>query len=161
MEKFQEYQETAQKKLKLADHMLVITYPLVKDPKLLLAITNNILSSIDCSIASLIHFERLFKRIPPFPDTPDGRLDIFKTKLIPKFNISRDYITLISSLREIVQEHQSSSVEFARKDKFVICSSNYRLRTLSMEDLKKYIARTKVLVNEMERLVKRDDNFPG
>ena len=42
MEKFQELREISKKKIFLADHILTQTYPLLKDPKLLLATTENI-----------------------------------------------------------------------------------------------------------------------
>ncbi|MCP3682530.1 MAG: hypothetical protein GY861_07545, partial [bacterium] len=42
MEKFQEAREKARKNINVADHMFCMTYPLVKDNRLLLAILENI-----------------------------------------------------------------------------------------------------------------------
>ena len=65
MEQFQESRDNAKKKIQIADHMLGVTYPLVKDTKLLVVIMENIFLAYTNAMAAILYHERLFKRIPP------------------------------------------------------------------------------------------------
>lgn len=156
MEEFQLARDKALKKVRVADHMLIMTYPLVKDPKLLLAVLENLFSALTNSVSSLLYYERTFKRIPIFNEDFDSKFALFKDKLVLKHNINKEYLVLIETIREMLVEHKKSPVEFSRGDRFVICSSNYRMKTISVNDIKKYVAKTKLFVADMDRLVRRD-----
>lgn len=156
MEEFQSTLQTAKNKLKVADHMFVMTYPLVKDPKLLLAVVENIFQAFEKGMSSLLYYERLFKRIPLFQETFESKFNMFRDKLVPKFKIDEEHIKVMRNLKEILLEHKKSPIEFSRKDRFVICSENYRMKTISKDDIKKYIFKAKLFVSDIERLVSRD-----
>jgi hypothetical protein len=156
MEEFQLAGENAKKTIKVADHMLIMTFPLVKDPKLLLAVTENIFASLQYAMTSLLLYERLFKRIPVFQDSFDSKFNLFKDKVAQKYNINKEYLRLIQEVREILSEHKKSPVEFSRGDRFVICSGNYRMKTIGVNELKKYIAQTKMFISDIERLVNKN-----
>ena len=64
MEKYEEIRDKAIKNIKIADHMLTQTYPLVKDPRLLLTVLENVFLSLTNAIGALLYFERLYKRVP-------------------------------------------------------------------------------------------------
>jgi hypothetical protein len=155
MERFQEARDLAIKKIRVADHMLVMTYPLVQDPKLLLAILENVLEGLTYGMSAILYYERLFKRIPPFQDEFDSKFNMFKSKIVNKHNIDKGYIRLIEELREIIKEHKKSPIEFARKDKFVICSPTYKLKTVSIKEAKDYIAKSKQFLTVMEDVLSK------
>lgn len=159
MEQFQILRDKAVQKIRVADHMLFMTYPLVKDPKLLLSIIENIFASLDYGVSSLLHHEKLFKRIPPFHDTFPSRFEIFKDKMIPKYELSPKYVKLIKDVGSIISEHKKSPVEFARKDKFVICSPCYSLKTIDTNLVKKYIFETKVFVDNVNKIVSKHEGI--
>ena len=159
MEQFQILRDKAMQKIKVADHMLFMTYPLVKDPKLLLSIIENIFASLDFSMSALLHYEKLFKQIPPFHDTFPSRFEIFKDKMIPKHRLSPNYLKLIREVQGIILEHKKSPVEFARKDKFVICSPSYSLKTVDTNLVKKYIFETKVFANSINKIVSKHEGI--
>ena len=159
MEQFQILRDKAVQKIRVADHMLFMTYPLVKDPKLLLSIVENVFASLDYGVSALLHHERLFKKIPPFHDTFPSRFEIFKDKMIPKHDLSPKYAKLIKEVQGILSEHKKSPVEFARKDKFVICSPSYSLKTIDTNLVKKYIFETKVFVNSINKIVSQHEGI--
>jgi len=159
MEQFQTERDEAIKKLKLADHMLTITYRLVQDPKLLLAVLENIYSAMEKAMSSVLHYERLFKRIPPFSDNFESKLNMFKNRIIPKYKINEGYIKSIKELREIIVEHKRSPVEFARKDKFVICSDNYRMKTISIPEIKKHVETAKLFIQNTSFIVSKNERI--
>ncbi|MBN2458814.1 hypothetical protein JXB28_00890 [Candidatus Woesearchaeota archaeon] len=159
MEEFQVLRDKAMQKIKVADHMLFMTYPLVKDPRLLLSIIENIYASLDYGIAALLHYERLFKRIPPFNDSFPSRLEVFKSKMVPKHSLSPNYIKLVADVKAILSEHKKSPIEFARKDKFIICSPSYSVKQIDISLVKKYIFETKLFVNNINRIVSKNEGI--
>ena len=59
MEKFQESIDKAKKSLNIAGHMLSVTYPLVKDPKLIPAIMENIFAAYYNAVDAILYFDLL------------------------------------------------------------------------------------------------------
>jgi len=159
MEKFQTAKHNAQKRLKIADHMLTMTYPLVKDSKLLLAVLENLFLSLTNSVASVLHYERLFKRIPPFHDTFESKFNMFRAKVVPKYKIEMEYVTMIKEIKDIIIMHKKSPVEFTRKDKFVIASESYKIKTITVEQIREYIKKTKLFIAKMEDIVSKNERI--
>jgi hypothetical protein len=159
MEKFQELILIANRKIKIADHILNVSYKLVDDPKILLSATLSIYSAIEAAMFSALEYERLFKRVPVFSDNFDSKYTVFRNKLAPKHNISNDDLKLLKDLREINEAHKKSPVEFTRKDKFVIASEDYDLKTLELKDIKIYLTRAKVFIGQMDKFVNRQNGI--
>jgi hypothetical protein len=156
MEKLREVSNRARHRVKLADHMLTQTYLLVKDPKLLLAVIENTFLALTSAMGSVLHHERMYKRIPPFVDNFENKFDIFKRKCAERHNIDKEYLSMVREIKEIIVAHKTSPVEFARKDSFVICTENYRLKTITVDQLKKYIKKTKEFVQITENIVSQN-----
>jgi len=159
MEKFQESREKARRNIMLADHMLTQTYPLIKDPKLLLAVIENIFLALTNSMATVLYYERLFKRIPPFHDNFESKFNLFKMKTAIRYNISQEYLYLMQEVKDIIIEHRKSPVEFTRENKFVICSSTYNMKTISVDQMKKYIQKTKSFLEIAESIVSKNESI--
>jgi len=143
MEEFQKYRELAAKNIKIADHILNVTYPLIEDTKLLLGVTENILMALTNTIYSLVSYERLFRRIPPYYENFDSKYNMFRVKVVPRYNIDKSYIQFIDKMRDIIRKHKESPIEFVRKDRFVICSEGWKVETLSIRQLRDFIGKTK------------------
>lgn len=157
MEKFQEEREKAQKLIRVADHMLTQTFPLLKDPKLLLGVVDNIYLAIQSSIGSLLHYQRYYKKIPAFVENFEAMYTIFRDKYKSQQGLSQQHFSMIERIRDIVIQHKRSPMEFSRKDKFVICSDNYRLKTLSPDELKNYIVKTRELIEVINKMVDNNE----
>lgn len=159
MERFQEAMAKAKRNLQIADHMLTQTYPLVQDKKLLLAVMENIFLALTNAMASVLYYERLFKRIPPFLDNFESKFNMFKIKTAVRHNFNPEYLNLMQDVKGIVLEHRKSTVEFARNDKFIICSDNYRLRTITVQQMKGYISKTKLFIEDVDRIVSKEEHL--
>jgi len=153
MNDYIEFISKAKRNLQIADHLLTQTYPLVKDPSLFLAVLENIYSSLTNSVDSLIFFERENKTIPPFHDSFESKLNLFKLKLMSKHNISQDYLTLLLDVKELLNNHKKSPVEFSRNDTFVICSEKYDINKISVSQIKKFISKSKVFYELVNKIV--------
>jgi len=159
MEQFQVFREKAQTKLKIADHMLTMTYPLVKDTKLLLVIMENLFLSLTYAMSSILYYERLFKRIPLFSDNFESKFSIFKEKCINKYDIPQEYVRLLQNVKSTMMEHKKSPIEFERKGAFVICSDSYKLRTISTSQIKDYIAKTKEFIQISSNITHKNEEI--
>ena len=159
MEQFQVFREKAQTKLKIADHMLTMTYPLVKDTKLLLVIMENLFLSLTYAMSSILYYERLFKRIPLFSDNFESKFSIFKEKCINKYDIPQEYVRLLQNVKSTMMKHKKSPIEFERKGAFVICSDSYKLRTISTSQIKDYIAKTKEFIQISSNITHKNEEI--
>ena len=156
MEKFQESLLKAKKSIHLADHMVFVTYKLINDPRLLLSAIKNIFNSLQYTIDSLLNHERVFKRIPAYPENFGSKFIILKNHCIDRLNLNQSYLYLIKDINTLLTDHKNSPVEFSRKDRFIICSSNYRTKSISLKEIKEYLSRSKLFIKDVETIIMKD-----
>lgn len=149
--------EAAEKRVQLADHLLGVTYPLLKETRLLLASAQNLSAGVEYAMTALLVHERRFKRVPAFKESFHSKLTVFKMRVVPRYNISAEFVTFITNLRQLIDEHNESPMEFARKEKLVICSPSYRLRTLDDRELKRHVLTGKRFIQQIRTLVHAND----
>ena len=159
MERFQESREKAKKNIHIADHMLTVTYPLVKDTKLLLAILENVFLGYVNAMSAILYHDRLFKTIPPFQNTYESKLRMFKEKSMRKHKLSNDYLMELQEIRELLKEHKESPVEFVKQDKFVICSETYKMKTIGLKNIQQYIDRAKLFIAEVDKITQKNESL--
>jgi len=159
MEKYEELRDIARKKIQIADHMLTMTYPMVKDPKLLLAVMENIFLALTNSIGSLLYYERNYKRVPPFQDTFVSKFNIFNQKCVRMYSIDQEMILMIKEIKDIIMQHKKSPVEFTRNDSFVICSESYRMKTISLEKMRNYITKSKLFIQNINNIINKNQQL--
>lgn len=143
----------ARRNIQIADHMLTQTYPLVKDPKLLIAVMDNLFLAMSNGMDALLFYEREQKMIAPFHNSFDAKFDIFKLKVAGKYGIELEYITLLQDVKTMVTRHKQSPIEFARKDKFIICSEEYNLTSISLEQMKGFIGKAKQFIDKINKVI--------
>ncbi len=161
MERFQQELSDGRRQLMTADHLVSVTYPLVKDNKLLLIAAGNLFSSAKSLMASLLHYDEAFKRIPHFREEYDSMLYWFRQRCLPYYGLSRDYGVAADDLRILLDEHKASSVEFSRSDGLVICSDSYRIRKITVTQLKSYVEVLKRMLLDVEGVVSRYEGVFG
>ncbi len=156
MEKYEELRDIARERIKIADHMLTMTYPMVRDPKLLLAVMENIFLALTNSIGSLLYYERIYKRVPPFQETFVSKFNVFKQKCAKRFNIDQELLLMIGEIKDIILQHKKSPVEFTRNDSFVICSDDYRMKTISLGKMRAYISKSKLFMQNINNIINKN-----
>jgi len=50
-------------------------------------------------------------------------------------------------------EHKRSPMEFSKGDRFIICSNDYRYRSINADDMKKFISKSKQFIQDMNRII--------
>ena len=159
MEQFQEVRDKAKRNIQIADHMLGVTFPLVKDPKLLLAILDNLFLAYSNAISAIIYHDRLFKKVPPFQDNFESKFNIFKERSIITHKLDKSYLQEIQDLKDILSEHKKSPLEFSRKDRFFICSDNYHMKSVGINEITKYLSKAKIFIEEVDNILKKNERI--
>jgi hypothetical protein len=159
MEKFQELRDISKKKIWLADHILTQTYPLLKDPHLLLSSLETLFLAYANSIGSLLHYELIFNRIPQFKEDFDSKLKVLRDSCSKRYNIKQEDINTIKEIRDIIVQHKKSPVEFVREDRFIICSDDYNMKTINVDSLKRMMSNAKVFIEKIDNITKNNENI--
>jgi hypothetical protein len=157
MEKFKNLVLEANKTLRLADHMLYVTYPLIKDNKLLVSILENIDKSIKKAIDAFIRYDLIYKRIRLNPESFRDKIILFSKISTRRYNFNEDDFDFIKKIDDIIKKHKESPVEFAKGDKFVICYNHYKTKILTFEDMKSYILKAKPFIVKLNNILQNDE----
>ena len=139
-----------------AFHILHVTFPLVRDPKLLMGIIHNMLSSFEHSIDAILSYERQLRLVSHYPDNFESKFNIFRYRCVKRNKIPPKLVHLISQLKYTVEMHKKSPMEFQRGNRFVICNKDYQLQIISIKDIKDYLNQTKEFLDIMENIIKLD-----
>ena len=130
--------ENARKRRKIADHMTYMTYPIVRDKRLLLKIIDEIYNSFIGSINSILQYEYVKKRINLY-NNAEQNLMIFFEKCTQNYGLSNEDIYSLKEFFSVYQKHKKSPIEFQRKDKIVMMSDDLKTATIDLEKIKKYL----------------------
>jgi hypothetical protein len=145
--------EKAKEELKIADHMINVTYRLVNDHKIMLSVLSRLMDVLAYTIASILYYERLYKRIPSFDNDFRTMFDIFKARCTRRYHINIEYITLVHEVETILEMHKKSPIIFNREGSLIICSDDYDTLSISPEKIKNYINKAKLFIREAETMV--------
>ena len=154
MEKFIEYLKTAEEKIQTIDHMIYVTFPLIKDKKLLLKILSELNITILNTINSILQYEYLYKRINLTQDAKTN-LRIFAQQCAPRYQITEQEIKLILELLDLADKHKKSPFEFIKEEKVVILSENLKPATITLDKTKEFLIMGKNLLQKTREGMKR------
>lgn len=156
MEIFQEKLVQAQKKLSNADHMLTITYSMVKDSKLLLSVLDNIYQSQLQAISALLHYERTFKNIPAFSE--ENSLITYQNHVESRLNFDAKYRLMLQEIKELMYAHKNSPIEFGRENSHVILDDESQPHVIKTEQLKEYVTTSKEFLKKIVEIMKENES---
>ena len=154
MEEFEEKLKAGRDKIFVADHMLMTTYSLLKDPKILLSILDNISLAYESTLSAFLQYERLFRRISSYTPEAGSELNFFQLKVMNKYGIKEDLIEPYVRIRDILKAHKDSNIEFSRNGNYIIANDDYDLTKISAEEIKKDIKSCKDFQALIEKKIK-------
>ncbi len=155
MEKFLEKIGEAEKTIQTVDHIIYVTFPLIKDKRLLLKVIREMKTAISNCISSILQYEYLYKRITLYKDSRTN-FKTFTEKCAPRYQINREEIKLILELFDFVEKHKESPFEFIREEKVVILSENMRPKILTVEKTKEFLILAKNILRKTRETMKRN-----
>lgn len=153
MEKFLLSLDSASKIVKTADHMIYITFPLIREKRLLVKILDEIYLVVLNVVNAILQYEYAYKRITLYRDARTN-FSTFREKCASRFNINQEEVAKIVEIFKIVEKHKQSPMEFVRKDKLIILSDNLHTDTITVDKLKEYIITAKSVLRKAEQKIK-------
>ena len=151
------YNDSIQKAIQQYDaafHLLHVTFPLIKDPKLLMGIISNINQSLEAVMDTILQYERQLRLVPNYQDNFQSKFNLFRYKCVRRNNIPPEMIKLMVELKELEELHRKCPVTFQRGNKYVISTQNYQLKIISLKDIKGYIDRTKEYIDLLDQIIR-------
>lgn len=149
--------EKAYKELRTADHMAYVTYPILKEKRLLAKILEGIDSVVRNVIKAILQHEYEYKRVKIYSD-PHANLKIFEGSCADRYGI-REQIENIHEILTLAEKHKESSMEFVRNNKMIFLSDDLRTESITLEKLKEYIVTAKELMKRAESVMSLDKKY--
>ena len=159
MNEIQVLLERANKLHEVADHLAFVTYPVVKEPKLIFTIAEHVLNACILAMDALLYYELLYKRINSYnKESFAEKISILKTRIAPKYGIERKHVFLIEEIKNMLENRQNSKIEFAKRNEVIFCSHDYDVKIISIEKAKNYVYESKAFLNRVNTLLKPTQN---
>jgi hypothetical protein len=147
--------EKARQQYDSAFHLLNVTFPLVKDPKLLMGIIYNIFSSMEYSMDAILNYEKQLRLVPQHSNVFQSKFNIFRLKSVRRNNIPGRIITQMMEVKELIELHKQSPTEFQRGNRFVICTKDYRMKVISLKDIRNQLDIVKEFLDLSEKITSK------
>ncbi|MEK6917998.1 MAG: hypothetical protein AABW51_03550 [Nanoarchaeota archaeon] len=148
-EKFIEYLEEAERIIKAADHMVYVTFSIIKDKKLLMGILLEIRKAIINCINSILQYEHINKRIT-LTKNPLTNFKLFSEQCSKRFEIAENEIKLMLELFDLLEKHKQSPFEFTKGDNVIILSDNLKHEKVSIEKTKQFLMLSKSILMKIK-----------
>lgn len=154
MQKESECFEKAKYYVNVAQHILTTTYPVVKEPKVLLSSLENVFLAATNALGALLYGERTKKTIPPFHNTFDSKFNMFQHKIVEMYEFDESEYMFMQKLKDLLLFHKQSPVEFSRSDDFVMCDEEYNIEKLTVQRVQDYIQLTRKFMVKTQKILK-------
>ena len=147
MQKFLENLQEAEVILQAMDHLIYVTFPIVKDKKMLVKILEKTGEAAVLCINSILQYDYLFRRVRIFA-SKDENLRTFKEKCAPRYGLNPREVENLMKLLKIAEFHKKSPLEFTRENKIVILSENMGHEIITPEKVKEFVSAAKNLLSK-------------
>ena len=158
MEQVRTLTNEANELVKRADHLAVVTYKIVNDPKLLIVVIETLQKALMAGMKAVVRFDEVYKKHTKTAKSEAGVVEIFKEESAPRYELPIADLQLVEELEDLITRRKASAVEFRRKEKLVFGSEDYKLRSLDVEKVKKYVEKTKMFINKVNTVIHSRDN---
>lgn len=148
---YQKTLEQAQRHLQAARHLLRVTFPTLKDPKLLPGVTAQLFAAGEAAMEALLKYERQLRFIPPFGKSFASKFAAFRSSSAKRNHLDPAYLRLLAELQELISLQKSCPTEFRRQDEYILATNKFHLRTISKKEMESYFSRTRAFVQEIEK----------
>ena len=141
--------EEIKRTLRNADHMIYITYPVLKENRLLVKVLEEVYSSVKKTVDIIMQHEYENKRIKIYSDYKIN-MTIFEQRCAARYYLTQEEITGIRQIMDLFDSHKSSPLEFSRQNKIIIMSDNLKTDSVTVQKLKLMLGTAKTLARKAQ-----------
>ena len=153
MEKIIGYLQEAEKINKRIDHIIHVTFPLLKDKQILIRTLTELKKAAAYCINSILQYEYLYRRVQIYND-PRMNLKTFLNKCSQKYSLSQEEVEKIKDLFSIIEQHNQSSMEFTRNEKLVIITES-ETKSVGIPEIKEFLEINKKMIKNAKSHILR------
>jgi hypothetical protein len=141
--------ESAARNIKTADHLIYVTYSIIKEKRLMIKIFERLYSSILDIINAILQHEYANKRIKIYDDARIN-FETFKNSCASRYGILPEQLDYIAQILSIMRKHKESPIEFTRHEKYIIMSDDLRTDSITIQQLKGFLFTIKEVLRKAE-----------
>lgn len=142
--------EEAKRLIRNADHLLYITFPIIKENRLLAKILD------EMGKAMGLLMEDVLQREKNVSSSGWGERMIDFSKCSSKYGMDDAQISNLGRMMEMVQKRRESVMDFSRQDRLIMMSESLVTESLTSEDLKRYLSVSKDMLKKVENSFSKD-----
>jgi hypothetical protein len=146
--------EEAKRILKIADHMVYVTYPVINENRLLIKILaqiNNVMSSV---VLAVLENEYANKRIKSYADLKMNFQSFMESS--KRYGLEKPHIESMKKVAALMELHSQSSMEFVKKGSFVIMSDSMHTEEITYPLVKSLLSAIKQILDSVENRLNLD-----
>jgi|TARA_Y100000310_G_scaffold15979_1_gene16033 hypothetical protein len=156
MENYDELLKKAQKEIDSSDHLLFVTYNIVKDSKFVFSVTNQLIDAVKYALEALLEYERKSKLIEPYPKQFGFMVETFKKKVAERREFENNTMVFLNKLVSMEQTIDSSSIHFRRGDTYVLADDEFGTQAIELQTIKSYFSDAKSFVEKVGDIIGQD-----
>jgi len=137
----------AERELKKIDHIIYVTFPLLKDKNILIKSLVHTKEAVVKCINSILQYEYFHNKIE-LSENPLINFRIFKEKCSRNYFIEEKEVKMIEELFDLAKSHKQSPMEFIKDGKVIILSDKMVKKTFTLEDVKRFLEMSKKVVEK-------------
>jgi len=138
--------DNARKALRTTDHLVYVTFPLLKEQRLLLKSLEELQDAILNTVNAILQYEAYNKKVSISTDSKEN-FNTFR-RIAQSYNINFIQIDKITEILRIAEQHRKSPFEFVKNDKIIIMGDGFKTEILSIDKMKSYIIEVKDLLRK-------------
>ena len=156
MENYHELLNKAKKEIDSSDHLLFVTYNIVKDSKFVFSVTNQLIDAVKYALEALLEFERKSKLIEPYPKQFNFMVETFKKKVAERREFEEKTLTFLNKLVTMEQTIDTSSLHFRRGDTYVLADEDFGTQSIELQTIKSYFSSAQEFVTKVGDIIEQD-----
>jgi hypothetical protein len=149
--------EESERALFAADHMIYISFPLIKDKRLLIKAIQEIKKSVYLFVKAIIEAESFNKKVLT-EEEMKSTFNFLKERITKKYGLNNKDLSLISEIFEISEIYRESSFEFMKSDRVVFLTNDLKPVAISVDKIKEFIIFSKGLLKRFKEYFKENSN---
>lgn len=140
-----------------ADHLVYVTYPVVKDAKLLIRGFESLHKALVGAISVILQFEYLYKRVELKADKGEN-MKTFYAKCAGAYGLDGAGLDLVKEMMFLAKKHKESGLEFSKSGRIIITDDEMGVYELSIDKMKAFIGILKKLLENTNRKFSEKDS---
>ncbi len=157
MENYHELINKAQKEIDSSDHLLFVTYNIVKDSKFVFSVTNQLIEAVKYALEALLEYERKSKLIEPYPKQFSFMVETFKKKVAERREFDEKTINFLKKLVSMESTIDTSSLHFRRGDTYVLADQEFGTQSIELQTIKAYFSLAQEFVSKVGDIIEQQD----